>query len=207
MYLHYELKTVPSTRQDEAIARLHVLHSLMAKTPGFLDAQIGMYLGKPDQYVVTRRFVDAAAHYAYRASDAAKEFGAQRVVGLYENQAVQEWEQGLETAGDTTGNFLALTTFTVDLARWQEFLEARKAHDATGVKLGGIVDFRTYRRIEKDGAPTTDVMVLGRRDGRAAFNRFIQSGEMEAWRKGLPAGLFTSTGMGFYEIVDEVFPA
>ena len=78
MYLHLELKTMATERLGVAVARLNYLHTLMSKTPGFVDAQICEFLGNPGQYLVTRTWQDQASHQAYRQSDASKEFAASR---------------------------------------------------------------------------------------------------------------------------------
>src|SRR5687767_219393 len=92
MYLHLELKTVPGDLRDQAVDRLARLHRLMSESGGFMSAQIWADVSETLEYMVTRAWVDAAAHAAYRASDAAKAFAANRPpVPLWENTAVQEW--------------------------------------------------------------------------------------------------------------------
>jgi heme-degrading monooxygenase HmoA len=111
MYLHLELKRVPAARQQEAIERLNLLHSLMHASPGFIDAQIAHDIADPAFYVVLRRWRDAAAHAGYRASDASKAFGKQRPEGLYENLLVQEWECAHPTPGTAASPLVARTVY------------------------------------------------------------------------------------------------
>jgi quinol monooxygenase YgiN len=108
MYLHLELKTIPTGLREQAVDRLTRLHELMAATDGFLSAQMWADVSDSLEYMVTRAWVDAAAHCAYRSSDAAKAFAASRPpVPLWENTAVQEWISASQVKNLWAGNFLA----------------------------------------------------------------------------------------------------
>jgi quinol monooxygenase YgiN len=107
MYLHLELKTVPTELRAQAVDRLARLHRLMSETDGFISAQIWSDMSVPLEMMVTRAWRDAAAHGRYRSSDAAKAFAAHRPpVPLWENTAVQEWESTAAIDAFGTGAFL-----------------------------------------------------------------------------------------------------
>jgi heme-degrading monooxygenase HmoA len=108
MYVHLELKTVSPNLSTQAIERLSRLHSLMSKADGFLSAQMWADVSDLSKYMVTRAWRDAEAHARYRASDAAKDFAANRPpTPLWENTAVQEWLSTVAVQSLGTGQFLA----------------------------------------------------------------------------------------------------
>ena len=47
----------------------------MARSPGFLEAQIYRYLGAPGQYLIVRTWRNPETHQEYRATPEAKKFG------------------------------------------------------------------------------------------------------------------------------------
>ena len=84
------------------------LHTLMSRSDGFLCAQIWSDVSDPLEHMVTRAWVDAAAHAAYRASEAARAFAALRPPApLWENTAVQEWLSSEKVNNLGSGEFLA----------------------------------------------------------------------------------------------------
>ena len=98
------------------MARLRYLHSLMSKTEGFVEAQVWEFLGNPAQNLVVRTWTEEAAHKAYRASDASKEFAASRPSHfIYENYAVEEWDCVIDTTGaGPVGDYLVWLRQTIE---------------------------------------------------------------------------------------------
>jgi heme-degrading monooxygenase HmoA len=180
VYLHLELKTMATDRLDEAVARLHYLHSLMSTVDGFLDAQICEFLGNPAQYLVTRAWTDQQSHtVGYRQSSAAKEFAASRPEGfIYDNQAVEEWETVLDTSTGMPGPYVV-----------------RKL-DASPSDPGaeGLTSLRQYRRLGVEDARS---LVIERWESRDAYVAYLQT-----LGPGQEAGLVEC-----YQVVDEVRPA
>lgn len=203
MYLHLELKVVPVERQTEAIGRLTALHTLMSKSPGFNDAQILRYMGKASQYIVVRSWESAQAHAGYRASDAAKEFGSQRVPGLYSNLLVQDWECEIDSKGSGAGDYVVRSLFQVPEGRWPEFIEDRKRHDELALQVPGVASLRTYR-CTSTGEHQGEAFVLARRADRNSYNAFLESQQAATYRKSRPEGLYTRLASECYEVVGEV---
>jgi heme-degrading monooxygenase HmoA len=115
MYVHLELKTIPGELRDQAVDRLSRLHHLMSESNGFVSAHIWADVSDPLEYMVTRAWVDASAHAAYRASVAAKEFAANRPsVPLWENTAVQEWVSMTPIDSLASGDFLVRLVDTLE---------------------------------------------------------------------------------------------
>ncbi len=199
MYLHSELKVVPITRQTEAIARLNFLHSLMARTPGFIDAQICQFLGSPSGYWVQRAFENAAAHAAYRASDDAKEFTKVRPVGLYENLLVQEWECEND-GGPAGGGFLVRETLQVGAGGWGAYGPVLKGLKPAGGTLRG------WRNIDKAPKDAGNALLLTRWPDRAAYNAYLESQQYPADRD-RTATVAAPLVVECYAVVDEVKPA
>ena len=131
MYLHLELKTIPTDLRDQAVERLGRLHQLMSKSDGFLSAQMWADVSDPLEYMVTRAWADAEAHAGYRASDAAKAFAANRPpVPLWENTAVQEWISISAIENFGAGYFVARAIVRADAglpdAPWARFRESHR---------------------------------------------------------------------------------
>jgi heme-degrading monooxygenase HmoA len=184
MYLHLELKHVPSNRQTEAIERLSRLHGLMAASPGFQDAQICAYLGNPSLYLVVRSWQDAAAHATYRASEAAREFAQDRPAVLpWENAAVQEWEAILTLHGQSSGDYLVRTLYSVAQGRWQTFVEDRGRHDSRQSEAAGFVCGRSYRPLKSGEDTPGEVLVLERYADRESYNRYLESPERAEYER------------------------
>ncbi len=194
MYLHLELKTMSTERLTEAVARLHYLHSLMAASPGFVEAQICEYLGNPGQYLVVRTWQDEASHRGYRASDASKVFAASRPAHfIYDNLAVQEWDCLLDVPGKTTGDYIERQLKTIDPAAWQEEISAREQINNDALKAGGVQSLRLYRMLANDKADNTQALILNRWSDRTAYVSYLGGRERPA------ADLIES-----YQVVDEI---
>ena len=164
-------------RLDEAVARLHYLHTLMSSVDGFLDAQICEYLGNPAQYLVIRAWKDQQSHtVGYRQSQAAKEFAASRPEGfIYDNQAVEEWDAVVDTSNGTPGDYVVRK------------LDA--ASSAAGAP--GLTSFRSYKRL---GAEDTRTLTIERWQSRDAYVAYLQT-----------LGPGQETGLvECYAVVDEV---
>lgn len=204
MYLHVELKTVPTNRQTEAIDRLTRLHRLMAAAPGFHDAHICAYLGDPARYLITRTWQDAAAHAAYRASPAQREYAQNRPAVLpWENTAVQEWESILVSDGSGSGNYVVRTLYDVAQGRGDDFLEDRRRHDSLQSQAGGLIYVRSYRPL--NGAPETagQALVLERYADRRAYNRYLESAERAEYERHEDSGISQPKLIECYEVVRE----
>src|SRR5262245_32483412 len=107
MYMHLELKTVPTELRAQAVDRLARLHRLMSETDGFISAQIWSDVSDTLEMMVTRAWMDAASHARYRASDVGKAFAANRPpVPLWENTAVEEWDSTTSIEALGTGAYL-----------------------------------------------------------------------------------------------------
>ena len=207
MYLHLELKAVPVERRSEAIERLGRLHGLMAECPGFQEAQIWGYLGNPGQYLIVRTWDTMEDHKAYRASDASKEFAASRPATLpWENQAVQEWDELVRSAGKSKGDYLVRYLDNVGAGSDDAYLDSRRGHDALNVKAGGVVDVRTYRPISGVD-DVTEALVLERRHDRAGYDAFLESAPSNDYEANLAPTLYTTALVECYELVQEVLPA
>jgi hypothetical protein len=167
MYLHLELKTMATQRLDEAVARLHYLHTLMAQTPGFLEAQVCEYLGNPAQYLVIRSWLGQA----YRASDASKTFAASRPAHfIYDNLAVQEWLTVAETPGTPAGDYVVRELH--DVTNWESFTASMANRGPAGS--------RAYRLLAKDGADDAQSLVIQRWANRDAYAASLEGVEAEA---------------------------
>lgn len=201
MYLVHEVLQVASGRTREAERRLSTGHKLMKDLPGFQWALVCRYLGNASQHLALRLWESQDAAEGWGRSRQAEEYRAARPEGLYTAPPdFSYWEQVLDTPGNALGSFLVRTAFDVDPARWGEFVDQRRLHDAAGVSAGGIVYLRTYRSLEDPRRG----LVLGARRTRDDFDRFVGSGQMAEWRRGVPEGLFSITGQEFYEIMDQV---
>jgi len=197
MYLHLELKRMATDRLQEAVERLHYLHSLMSQTPGFLDAQIWEYLGNPAQYLVVRAWTEGAAHAAYRASDLSKTFAASRPAHfIYENYAVEEWDCLLETAGSGAGDYLVWLRQSIDPSAQEVLLAARKREEAAAVASGGVGSLRTSRMLPNDKADPSRLMSLQRWSGRDAYGAYLSTVPTTDVR---PEGLVEA-----YKLIDEL---
>jgi len=180
VYLHLELKTMATDRLDEAVARLHYLHTLMSTVDGFLDAQICEYLGNPAQYLVIRAWRDQQSHtVGYRQSQAAKDFAASRPQGfIYDNQAVEEWEAAVDSFNGTPGPYVV-----------------RKLDAApTAAGAAGLTSLRVYKRL---GAEDARTLIIERWMSRDAYVAYLQT---------LPPGQETGL-VECYAVLDEVRPA
>ncbi|HLF78001.1 MAG TPA: antibiotic biosynthesis monooxygenase [Dehalococcoidia bacterium] len=196
MYLHLELKTMATDRLQEAVARLHYLHSLMAKSPGFAEAQICEFLGNPGQYLVVRTWTEGAAHAAYRQSQAAKEFAASRPAGfIYDNLAVQEWQCVLEARGGAAGDYVVRRLLSIDSGGWPPLLAEREQENAAQLKAGGVNAVRTYRMLPGEKADDTQVLTLDRWAGRESYSNYLATVPV-------PGSGLTEC----YQVVDEVLP-
>jgi heme-degrading monooxygenase HmoA len=204
MYLHLEMKTIPVTRRTEALNRLGKLHGLMSQCSGFQEAQIYSYLGNPGQFLIVRTWDTMEDHKAYRASDASKAFAASRPEVLpWENYAVQEWDELVRSAGDAKGNFLIRTLQNVGAGSDAVYLDSRRERDALDMKLGGVVDVRTYRPLTGVDDPT-EAMVLERRADRAGYDTFLESAASENYETSVAPTLYTNQLIECYELVVEI---
>jgi heme-degrading monooxygenase HmoA len=194
MYLHLELKTMSTERLTEAVARLHYLHSMMAASPGFVEAQICEYLGNPGQYLVIRTWLDEASHRGYRASDASKVFAASRPAHfIYDNLAVQEWDCLLDAPGKATGDYIVRELKTIDPNAWQAEVGAREEINAEALQAGGVESLRLYRMLANEKADNTQALILNRWSGRDAYVGYLEGRERPA------ADVVES-----YQVVDEI---
>jgi heme-degrading monooxygenase HmoA len=206
MYLHVELKTVPTDRQTEAIERLTRLHGLMAAAPGFVDAQICAYLGNPSQYLITRTWDSAAAHAAYRASPAQQEYARNRPPSLpWENTAVQEWESLLISPGSEFGDYVVRSIFEVDKGGWEASIAERWRHDAALAQAGGYVYSRAYRPLN-GGSAAGEALVLERYPSRESYNHYLESAARADYERGADPALSQPSVVECYGIVVETLP-
>ena len=204
MYLHLELKAIPVTRRTEALNRLGKLHGLMSQCSGFQEAQIWGYLGKPGQYLIVRTWDTMEDHKAYRASDASKAFAASRPDVLpWENYAVQEWDEVVRSVGNGVGDFLIRTLQNVGAGSDAAYLDSRRQRDALNLKLGGVVDVRTYQPLTGVDDPA-EAMVLERRADRAGYDTFLETSASEDYEAGVAPTLYTTQLVECYELVAEI---
>ena len=185
MYLHLELKTMATERLGVAVARLNYLHTLMSRTPGFVDAQICEFLGNPGQYLVVRTWQDQASHQAYRQSDASKQFAASRPAEfIYDNLAVQEWLVVAQTPGVASGDYVVRELH--DVTDWQSFAASQANRGPAGRSR--------FACWSKDGSDDTQALVLQRWPGRDAYAASLEGAEC------------TAALVECYRVVDEVRP-
>lgn len=177
-YLHLELKVVPLGMRQPALARLARLHSLMAAAPGFIEAQVCRYLGDPTRYLVTRTWADAAAHDAYRQSDAQRAFAATPAQGLYHNLLVQEWDEASAAHGTSRGLFVVRSVYQAPPDGWEAFDALRRTRNDAALASGGVQYLRTYRPLTADAPAET--LLLRRWTGREAYDRYLECPERAA---------------------------
>lgn len=202
MYLNYEMLPVNRGRHFDVEERLVSGFVLARKMPGFVEAQVGKYLGSSTLYIAVRRWRDKASFEGWGKSPERQQYASARPPGLYASDP-KHWflDEALDTRGDGQGNFLVSTEFTLsDPARWEEFLAVRRDHDRVCVDFGGIVSLRHYR----DTANPATVRLLARSRSRFDHERLTAGSEIAAWRQRAPEGLFTIGDSQFFEVVREV---
>ena len=206
MYLHLELKTMAISRLDEAVARLHYLHTLMAATQGFEHAEVCEYLGNPAQYLVVRTWRDRRAHMDYRASQAAKDFAASRPPGfIYDNLAVQEWDCLLDTVGAGKGGYLVRRLEPVGDSAWDAYVEQQAKRHGWAARLGSAASLRTYRMLPNESGFDARALSLETWADRASYVAFLQSTPGLDDRAEGPGDI--NVTVECYRVVDEVSPA
>ena len=207
MYLHLELKSVPNDRLTEAIERLNQLHQLMARSPGFIEAQTYRYLGTPGQYLIVRTWLDSRAHQEYRATPEAKDFGIGRPsVMPYKNLAVQHWDEVMRSLGSGVGEFLVRSFHNVGAGNDRAYLASRHQQDALALKVGGVVDVRTYRPISGVDS-LSGALILERRRDRASFDAYMESVASNHYGLGVDDTVYTTEFIECYQLIQEVLPA
>ena len=207
MYLHLELKLVPNDRLTEAIERLNQLHQLMARSPGFLEAQIYRYLGAPGQYLIVRTWRNPETHQEYRATPEAKKFGVGRsTVMPYENLAVQHWDEVVRSPGSGEGEFLVRSLHNVGIGSDRAYLASRYQSDALVLKAGGVMDVRTYRPISGVDS-MSEALVLERRRDRGGYDAYLESVASNDYESSVADTVYTTKLIECYQIVQEVLPA
>jgi heme-degrading monooxygenase HmoA len=182
MYLHLEHKRMATARLAESVDRLHLLHSLMSKSSGFLEAQIWEYLGNPGRYLVTRIWQSAAAHRDFRRTQAAIEFAAGRPSGfIYENLAVQEWQQVLENQGLYDGPCLVCVHAGLESAGIEALVAARAGYAGLALERGAG-HLRTFAPLEGAERGGSALLALDRWSSREAFVESLgAASEMSGW--------------------------
>lgn len=206
-YLHLELKAVPLDKHTAAIARLTQLHGLMSQAPGFVSAQMSRYLGNAGLYLVTRTWADAAAHAAYRQSDAQKAFAANPAVGLWQNLLVQEWQDVQSAPGTSNGPFVVRSLYDVGATGWDAFLAARRGFDRAALSSGGVRALTTYHRLDRNGDAPNEALLLRRWTGRAAYDRYLEHEDRAACVAAAGDGAPKPGVTECYEVVVEHLPA
>ena len=207
MFLFQELRFVPEHRQSEALDRQFWIHGLMAAHPGFQRAIACRYGGTTDRYAWFRFWDRDEDQVSFRRSPAA-DYSGSRPVGLYEPLAnaiagTARWDCVIES-GKPGGDFLVRTVFRVDATTEPAFLVHRRRYDELALASGGVTSVWTFRALDEASAGL--FVTLLQADGRDAYNTFLESTGLAAYREKLPDGLSETLAVECYEIVHEVLP-
>ena len=208
MFLFQELRFVPEHRQSEALERQFWIHGLMAAHPGFQRAIACRYGGTTDRYAWFRFWDRDEDQVAFRRSPAA-DYSGSRPVGLYEPLAnaiagTPRWDCVIES-GKPAGDFLVRTAFRVDPAGEPAFLEHRRQHDELALASVGVASIWTFRAL--DESSTGLFVTLLQAGGRDAYDVFLESPPLAAYREKLQGGLSETLAVECYDIVHEVLPS
>ncbi|MEK7216314.1 MAG: antibiotic biosynthesis monooxygenase [Chloroflexota bacterium] len=202
MYLNYEVLPANRGRHFDVEERLVSGFVLARRLPGFVEAQVGKYLGSSTLYIAVRRWQDKASFEGWGKSAERQQYAAARPAGLYASEP-KHWflDEVLDSRGDGQGNFVVSTEFTLAApAHWDEFLALRRDHDRVCVEFGGIVSLRHYR----DTTDPAKVRFLTRCRSRSDYERLTAGPEIAAWRSRVPDGMFAIGDSQFFEVVREV---
>lgn len=205
MFLLQEILKVRNTRQTEAVNRLHWIHGLMQKHPGFVRAIVARYLGNPTDYLVLRMWQDADSYRAFRQTEDGQSYPKSRPEGLYEGVPVgREWELKIDSPGTAEGNYLVRSIYRVPPENVEEFIENRRRHDGLALQVPGTASLQTFQCLDKDSEHSDTFLCIALRTGRDAYNAYLESPQSAEYRAGNRRGLYSTVSTDCYEVVDEV---
>jgi len=207
MFVFQERLKVNPYRQSELVARQHWIHGLMQPNPGFVGAQLARFLGNATDYLVLRAWRDEASMAAFRATEAGANYGKNRPEGLFDGlSCARRHLSSVETSGSGSGNLIVRRHYAVDPQHHEAFVRSRERHDAAVAQAPGTVYLHTLRCIDTEGDGQNTFLGIARYESRDAYNAYLQSAPLAAYRREESAGLYTILEDELYEVVDEVRP-
>jgi heme-degrading monooxygenase HmoA len=209
MFLFQELRHVPEQRQTEALDRQYWIHGLMAQHPGFQRAIACRYAGATDRYAWFRFWDSDADQVSFRRSPAA-DYSASRPVGLYEPlpnaiAGTARWECELQEGVPGEGAFCVRSVYRVPTGEELAFWQLRRRHDEIASGCKGIYWLASFRPL--DAASAGLFISLLRASDREAYNAFLESSAMSAYRQHLSETGCETLAVECYEVVHEVIRA